>query len=80
MSPNNPIALPKISTIKIFTNNAGFAASAKAAPDPTMPTQTPHTKFTIPTVRPAPNSMYPPDQLEPFKAMFCSARDIENGC
>lgn len=35
--PKRPIALAKISTIRIFTNNAGFAASAKAAPDPIIP-------------------------------------------
>lgn len=35
--PNSPMALAKISIIKILTNNAGFAASAKAAPEPTIP-------------------------------------------
>lgn len=34
MSPNRPMALPKISMIKIFTNRAELAASARAAPDP----------------------------------------------
>ena len=28
------MALPKISTMRILTNNAEFAASASAAPDP----------------------------------------------
>ena len=35
--PKRPIALAKISIIKILTNNAGFAASASAAPEPTIP-------------------------------------------
>jgi hypothetical protein len=34
IKPNRPIALPKISTIRIFTNNAELAASARAAPEP----------------------------------------------
>ena len=34
IKPNRPIALPKISTIRIFTNNVEFAASASAAPEP----------------------------------------------
>ena len=33
--PKRPIALPKISTMRIFTKSAGFAASDRAAPDPT---------------------------------------------
>jgi hypothetical protein len=37
MSPKRPTALPKISTIKIFTKREGLAASAKAAPDPAIP-------------------------------------------
>jgi hypothetical protein len=36
IKPNRPIALPKISTIRIFTNNAELAASASAAPEPEM--------------------------------------------
>jgi len=55
MTPNRPIALPKISTIRILTNRAGSWASARAAPDPTIPTHTPQNKFEKPTVRPAPN-------------------------
>lgn len=43
--PNSPIALPKISTIKILTKSAPLWASARAAPDPTTPTQTPQAKF-----------------------------------
>ena len=49
----------KISTIKIFTNKEPFCASARAAPDPTMPTAMPQKKLQHPTVRPAPNSAYP---------------------
>ena len=33
--PKRPIALPKISTMRIFTKSAGLAASDRAAPDPT---------------------------------------------
>lgn len=54
MRPKRPIALPKISMIRIFTNKEGFAASEIAAPDPTIPTQNPHTRFTNPTVIPDP--------------------------
>ena len=35
MSPNRPMALPKISTMRILTNKTGLAASERAAPDPT---------------------------------------------
>ena len=35
--PNSPMAEAKISMIRILTNSAGFAASAKAAPEPTIP-------------------------------------------
>ena len=59
INPKSPIALPKISTIKILTNNVESAASANAAPDPTWPTQRPHTRFTRPVVRPAANIAYP---------------------
>ena len=52
--PNSPIALAKISMMRIFTKRAGFAASAKAAPDPTTPTAKPQTKFENPTVKPPP--------------------------
>lgn len=55
IKPNNPIALPKISIIKILTKSEEFAASAIAAPDPTTPTQRPHTRFIMPTVSPEPN-------------------------
>lgn len=55
ISPNKPIALAKISTIRIFTKSTGLAASAKAAPEPTIPTAIPQTKLLNPTVRPAAN-------------------------
>ena len=37
MSPNRPMALPKISTMRILTKSAGLAASESAAPEPTWP-------------------------------------------
>lgn len=55
ISPKSPIAEPKISIIKILTNNIGLAASLRAAPEPTMPTAMPQNKLTKPTARPAPN-------------------------
>ncbi|KAI9577518.1 hypothetical protein GQX74_004980 [Glossina fuscipes] len=36
-------------------DNIEFAASAKAAPEPTTPTETPQNKLTKPTAKPAPN-------------------------
>ncbi len=53
--PKRPMALAKISTMRILTKRDGSAASARAAPDPTWPTQMPHTRLTRPVVRPAPN-------------------------
>ena len=68
--PNRPMALPKISTMRILTKSAGLAASDRAAPEPTWPTpvysshysvqqtwptQRPHTRLTRPVVTPAPN-------------------------
>ena len=53
--PNRPIALPKISTMRILTKRAGLAASERAAPEPTWPTQMPHTRLVSPVVSPAPN-------------------------
>lgn len=35
--PNSPIALANISMIRILTKSTGFAASASAAPEPTIP-------------------------------------------
>lgn len=58
IKPNKPMALPKISMIKILTNSAEFAASAIAAPEPTTPTQSPQNKFTSPTVIPEPKITY----------------------
>ena len=74
MSPNRPMALPKISTMRILTNKTGLAASDRAAPDPTQklnyltdaiislltcPTQSPHTRFVTPVQTPAPNIAQP---------------------
>ena len=55
MRPKRPMALPKISTMRILTKSAGLAASERAAPDPTWPTQMPHTRLVRPVVIPAPN-------------------------
>ena len=57
ITPKRPIALPNISTIKILTNNDESCASAKAAPEPTMPTHKPQNRLDSPTVNPAPNIM-----------------------
>ena len=46
ITPNNPNALPKISTTRIFTNSVAFCASDSAALLPTMPTQTLHSHST----------------------------------
>ena len=35
IKPKRPMALPKISTMRILTKSAGLAASERAAPDPT---------------------------------------------
>ena len=55
--PNSPIALAKISIIRILTNRVGFWASARAAPEPTTPIAVPQNKFDNPTVKPAANSL-----------------------
>lgn len=60
MRPNKPMALAKISIIKILTKSEPFAASVKAAPEPIIPTQTPQNRFTKPTVTPAPKIMWAP--------------------
>lgn len=52
MRPNRPKMLPNTSTMRIFTNNAGSAASAKAAVEPVMPTEIPQSKLQMPTVKP----------------------------
>ena len=75
ISPNSPISLPNVSTIKILTNRTELAASDRAAPDPTYkkikfykleiatsstcPTQSPQTRLVTPVVTPAPNMAYP---------------------
>lgn len=59
MTPKSPMALPKISTIRILTKRLAFWASASAAPLPTMPTHTPQQRLQSPTVKPAPNKEKP---------------------
>lgn len=49
ITPNNPKALPKISTTRIFTNESGFWASAIAQPLPDTPTQILHMTQLLPT-------------------------------
>lgn len=68
MTPNSPMALPKISTIRILTKRLAFWASARAAPLPTMPTQTPQKRLHKPTVRPAPN------MEKPVREEHCKSR------
>lgn len=59
INPKRPIAEAKISITNIFTNNAEFSASAKAAPLPVVPTAIPQTKLHNPTVKPPQNKAYP---------------------
>ena len=59
MRPKRPMAEPKISMMRILTKSVESAASANAAPDPTMPTQIPHARLQMPTVSPAPNILKP---------------------
>jgi hypothetical protein len=54
MTPNRPKALPKISMIRILTKVDGVCESARAQPEPVIPTQTPQKRFDRPTERPAP--------------------------
>ena len=71
MRPNKPMILPKTSTMRIFTNKSGSAASASAAVDPAIPTEIPHRRLHTPTVRPPQKSAYPALELskEPWSAM-----------
>lgn len=78
ISPNKPIALPKISTINILTNNDEFAASAKAAPDPTIPTAKPQNKLTNPTIKPAPNIKYAPIKFFALNGSLSKMLSAEN--
>ena len=55
MTPNRPRALPKISTMRIFTKVLGVCESARAHPLPVTPTHTPQKRFESPTEIPAPN-------------------------
>lgn len=57
MRPKSPMALAKISMIRIFTNSVGFWASASAAPEPTTPIAAPQNRFDNPTVKPAANNL-----------------------
>merc|ERR1719399_2244357 len=59
MTPKRPRALPKISTINIFTKSSGFCASPRAQPLPDTPTQMPQTRLDNPTERPTENKQYP---------------------
>ena len=59
MRPKRPMILPKTSTMRILTNRSGSAASARAAVEPAMPTEIPHSKLHAPTVRPPQNNAYP---------------------
>ena len=59
INPNKPMAEAKISMMRILTKRVGFAASVKAAPDPTIPTATPQNKLDNPTMSPDPNTIYP---------------------
>lgn len=62
IKPKSPMAEPKISMMRILTNNDEFAASANAAPEPTIPTDIPQNKLTKPTDKPEPNITYPASQ------------------
>jgi hypothetical protein len=53
MTPNNPSALPKISTTRILTNSSGFCASESAQLEPATPTHIPHARLENPTFTPA---------------------------
>ena len=59
MRPNKPMILPKTSTMRIFTNKSGSAASASAAVEPAIPTEIPQRRLHTPTVRPPQNSANP---------------------
>ncbi len=59
MTPNSPIALPKISMMRILINRDACCASASAAPEPTIPTHMPQNRLDRPHVIPAPNIANP---------------------
>ena len=77
MRPNRPIILPKTSTMRIFTNKSGSAASARAAVEPATPTEIPQRRLHAPTVRPPQNSAYPASTVEPDNAFRSSVRTCE---
>ena len=72
MSPKRPMADPKISTMRILTKSVESAASARAAPDPTWPTQIPQKRLTRPVVSPAPNMVYPANQFFLLRSSLAS--------
>lgn len=59
MTPKRPMTLAKISRIRILTKSVEFWASARAAPDPTIPTVIPQATLETPTVSPAANMRKP---------------------
>ena len=61
--PNRPMILPKTSTIRIFTNRFGSAASARAAVEPVIPTETPQRRLQAPTVNPPQNRAKPTPEV-----------------
>lgn len=63
ISPKRPITLAKISRIRILTNRVEFWASARAAPEPTIPTVIPQATLDTPTVTPAANMRKPAKQF-----------------
>lgn len=60
--PKRPKTEPKISTTKTLTKSWGSWASAKAALEPVMPTQTPQRRLHTPTVRPPQKMACPVDK------------------
>jgi len=59
MRPNRPMILLNTSTIRTLTKSSGFAASAKAAFAPVIPTAIPQRRLHTPTVRPAKKIAWP---------------------
>merc|ERR1719321_74848 len=67
MTPKRPRALPKISTMSIFTKSSGLWASPRAQPLPETPTQIPQKRLESPTERPTAKRQYP-------EAMTCACQ------
>lgn len=59
ITPNSPMALAKISIIRIRTKSCGRCASAIAQELPTAPTEIPQERFDRPTMRPTANMAQP---------------------